>query len=902
MKHVKLFGWLFRLVSLLFISALLIASIASSSVSAQSPDDSWAEPQNLSHSGFGKNPAFVIDSDGKGHVIWLDDLGNFMYTQLDGDQWSPPEMTDLNRLFGLPIPGEPTRGAQSVNYTGPNPILMAGSDQIFAFWISPEGRLFLSRVVNTSFNHFGAWDSERVIAHQAASFAGAVDMNGEWHLAFIRTVEDPQHPAGIYYTHSKNGGWSWAVPRLLYESPYIRRLAEGQASLSLATAGTEDSQHVYLAWDNRARKQVYLAHSADGGESWEQPALVTGPAPDSELAEPSNIQVGANQNSVVLVWQNGHETDGLLPTCSQIYQSSSDAGATWSNPQPMIEELMACEQSNQFVTRSAQSVEGPLYFMTKTKGKIYLSAWNGHQWSPAQEQPILSGFEEPEIFTEVVYGCQRASLLAERLYIVGCDEGAGGDVWVTSRDLGPNSSLFKQPIWSQLSPVTSGNLQMEAIELVATDDGLFHAFFTQHENPAIYYTYWNGESWSRITPVLELPDGEAAWPAIATGPENELFLITQNNRGEVYFSRATSGNTGNKSLWSTPTRLEIGDIDEIGSVDVVQDSAGTVYVVYSVPVNEARGIYLVQSKDHGASWSEPLKVFDGATANFDLVGAPSLLISENDSLHITWKRQSIRGDEVPESLSLYYTRSEDGGRTFTDAVPIVEEPVAWREILMDGKGNLHLLWKPQDAITTVWFQVSSDDGRTWQYPQGLPNEGGPAAVTRDPAGRLHLVSIVPGVLEHWLWDGSRWQSEAPLRWPLSSQQESPLELLAAAVNNQGNVMVVMAEPASDGNAMEKTLLYSNRTLQLPPNQTVVQKDPTPTELPLTSTQATPTPARLLTPTSMVEIEPTTLQDQLSPNESSGRFSPLTMALVPVALILLTVVGFVIARAARARDR
>ena len=146
-----------------------------------------------------------------------------------------------------------------------------------------------------------------------------------------------------------------------------------------------------------------------------------------------------------------------------------------------------------------------------------------------------------------------------------------------------------------------------------------------------------------ITPVLELSEGEAAWPTIAVGPDNELLLLARNNWGTLYLRRATSGSAETQLNWSTPTQLEIGHDGEIGSVDVAWDAAGTVYLVYSVPVNEERGIYLVQSKDHGTSWSEPVQVFNGAAAGFDLVGAPSLLISENGFLNIIWKQQSISG-------------------------------------------------------------------------------------------------------------------------------------------------------------------------------------------------------------------------------------------------------------------
>jgi len=881
------FESMFRLVRLLFASALLIASITPSLVLAQSAVDPWAEPMNLSHSGIAQNPGFVIDSEGVGHVIWQDDLSNFVYTGFDGNQWSVPETTDLNRLFRLTLPGE-SGGAQSMIYTGPNPVLIAGPGQsTLAFWISAGGKLFTSKVRNQDFESAAAWYPARSIAPQAASFAVAVDASGELHLAYVRTISDSERQAGIYYTRSKDNGRTWSVPVLLYESSYLRRLGEGEANISLAIAGEEDAQRVYVTWDNRPRKQVFLAQSADGGKSWEQPKLVAGPEPDYGLAAPFNIHVGANQDSTVLVWQSGQPGGA----CSQLYQSSRDSGTTWSPPQLMIDGLSGCAQSDAFVTGSTTTSEDLLYYLTETKHQIYLSAWNGHQWSQPQAEPTLSGFEEPEIYTGVEYGCHRASMLGERLYVVGCDQGGAGDIWVTSLDLKSSASWFSEPAWSQLSPVSVENLKIEAIELVATDDGFIHASFSHHQDPTIYYTYWDGEVWSRITPVLKVPEGEAASPAIAAGPGNELFLIAPSNSGMLYFSRAISGDAAIESRWSTPARLGTGQDGEIGSVDVAWDAAGTIYVAYSVPVNDERGIYLVQSKDQGTTWSEPLQVFDGAAAGSDLVGAPSLLASADGSLHITWKKQSIEGDGVSQPVSLYYTQSEDGGQTFSDAQPVIEEPVAWREIMTDGKGNLHLLWQAQDTPTTVWDQVSLDGGHTWQHPQGLHDEGGLAAVTRDPAGRLHLLGVGSGILDHWLWDGRRWQSEVPLGLPWSSQQQSPVELLTAAVNKQGKMMVVFADKAGEGSLAESTLLYSTGTLKLPQLQAAIQEVPTQTLLAPTPAPATSTPDGSSTPAGTVDNKP-----------ANSRISPFTIALLPVSLLLLAVLGIVIWRVGRPRDR
>ena len=166
------FEWILRLVKLWFASTLFIASITPSWAFAQSTNDPWTEPLNLSHSGVATNPDVVTDSDGVVHVVWQDNLANYLYTQFNDDQWSAPETTNLNRVFRLPGPDEPADPFQLANYAGPNPLFLAGPDQrIFSFWINPEGRVYVSNVENQNFKDDVAWGSGRLVTPGAAYFA-----------------------------------------------------------------------------------------------------------------------------------------------------------------------------------------------------------------------------------------------------------------------------------------------------------------------------------------------------------------------------------------------------------------------------------------------------------------------------------------------------------------------------------------------------------------------------------------------------------------------------------------------------------------------------------------------------------------------------------------------------------
>ena len=82
-----------QLTHLILIVFLLFTGLFFGSVSqghAQSPQ-AWSEPVNLSNSGSALDPLLVIDSVGRMHAIWVDEIEGYKYTEsTDGIVWTTP--------------------------------------------------------------------------------------------------------------------------------------------------------------------------------------------------------------------------------------------------------------------------------------------------------------------------------------------------------------------------------------------------------------------------------------------------------------------------------------------------------------------------------------------------------------------------------------------------------------------------------------------------------------------------------------------------------------------------------------------------------------------------------------------------------------------------------------------
>ena len=108
---------------------------------------------------------------------------------------------------------------------------------------------------------------------------------------------------------------------------------------------------------------------------------------------------------------------------------------------------------------------------------------------------------------------------------------------------------------------------------------------------------------------------------------------------------------------------------------------------------------------------------------------PSLSISPAGTYHVSWYTNG------KARKGLFYARSEDEGRTFSDPLPRLAAPTATHAaVCAAGPHGATMVWKEFDGErTSVNAMTSHDEGKSWSKPVAI-------ATTTDTSDHPLLVS------------------------------------------------------------------------------------------------------------------------------------------------------------------
>jgi hypothetical protein len=135
------------------------------------------------------------------------------------------------------------------------------------------------------------------------------------------------------------------------------------------------------------------------------------------------------------------------------------------------------------------------------------------------------------------------------------------------------------------------------------------------------------------------------------------------------------------------------------------------------------GVFFSKSRDFGKTFSEPVMAYSNPPG-----AATSLAHAlDGDQVYLAWMNHSPR----TAFYEIYFTRSTDGGKTFSDVVNLsqIEEPGGLSydpQLGVGGKGYVYVVWV-QGLDTTplpsvdIYFARSTDGGDTFGERLNLSN-------------------------------------------------------------------------------------------------------------------------------------------------------------------------------------
>lgn len=324
--------------ALLVLVALGVAPIASGG-----PARAWEQPQLLSDpavSVVAASPDLVVDGEGNLHVAWYSVVSGpaergglvdaILYRgRIDG-VWSAPEPIVMRER---PYYGDTSSPLVSDAALRNPQFALAG-----ALASAPDGRLHLTIGSRATQQYLHApWREVVRMAllllpvslgeATAGAIAGGDD--GAIHIALSAPPRRPEPTAqpgvrtcvgclDLLYRRSEDGGLTWS------RAENLSWIEGAQTSPQIAA---DSLGQIHLLWEHRDPGQpdapaiLLYRRSADGGRSWDEPALLGAPGEGSHLPA-----LGVGLDGRLLAVYAGESTGSVF------YQASGDGGQSWSPP------------------------------------------------------------------------------------------------------------------------------------------------------------------------------------------------------------------------------------------------------------------------------------------------------------------------------------------------------------------------------------------------------------------------------------------------------------------------------------------------------------------------------------------------------------------------------------------
>ena len=288
---------------------------------------------------------------------------------------------------------------------------------------------------------------------------------------------------------------------------------------------------------------------------------------------------------------------------------------------------------------------------------------------------------------------------------------------------------------------------------------------------SIFYTRWDGTSWTPSRDILYIPDEEIAeHVSVTLDDENRLHAVW-TGQTNIYYSSASTWEADSPWAWSKPIAITNDSARSQWESSVVADDTGNLHIFYATRWVDP-GVYHTMSRDKGQTWEAPMKLslpFGNLERGFANVKS---IRDRTGLLHVVWQAFDANGF----GQVVYYARSADGGESWSAPKQLgyrdptdYEASYPYLVSVSDSELRLIYLDGPNQGRSQ---RISRDGGLTWSDPLRIIDEmegvNGYVVPVVDGNQQPHLIinmrtrnSQVVGIY-YATWLADRWSPVAPV--------------------------------------------------------------------------------------------------------------------------------------------
>jgi len=270
------------------------------------------------------------------------------------------------------------------------------------------------------------------------------------------------------------------------------------------------------------------------------------------------------------------------------------------------------------------------------------------------------------------------------------------------------------------------------------------------------------------TPAKRLTwtSGKSSVPAAAADSNGAVHIVWEDN---------TPGNSeiyykrspDGGTTWTAAQRLTWNSGESIFPAIAI-DPGNTIHVVWQDSTPGIDEIYYTRSSDGGLTWSAVRRL----TWTSGSSGGPNIAIDSSPAIHIVWM------DYTPSNYEVYYTNSMDAGLTWGPARRLTWTTTSsfYPVIASYSTHYVHVVWYDDTSGNLeVYYKRSWDRGSTWGTAKRLTVNSGLSGYPFAAAGSIGDIHIVwqddtPGNQEIYYRrstdGGSNWDTVRRLTWTL----------------------------------------------------------------------------------------------------------------------------------------